>query len=102
MITNFQACVKSKNLKFESSSTLTKNEMTEIENLFDLQNRNKLDLQNLRDFVVMFYDMLKSDAQKTGDRANEDKFNSMSSAIVTAIDAKIDFVTDSIRGRIYW
>lgn len=52
--TNFHM-LREFNMKPEHFGVLNGNEVEQIRNHFQLEERSNIDLQNLRDFVVMFY-----------------------------------------------
>ena len=55
MKTNFQMIRDFRNFKPEECGILSGKEVTEIEVNFEIKNRSDLDLQNLRDFIVLYY-----------------------------------------------
>ena len=55
MKSNFQMLREFKNFKPQSFGFLTSEEMDKIKNHFAIKERSNVELQNLRDFVVMYY-----------------------------------------------
>lgn len=84
--TNFQMIVDFKEFTPADDMFTSKEEMNQIESNFELAGRTKLDLQNLRDFVVLMY---RSWMQES--RQNDMDLFDKQMAAMQSITAVIDY-----------
>ena len=69
---------------FVSATTVKK-----VAEILELEERTDMELQNLRDFTVMYFDGIASDARRDGDWDLFDKCKDCSSAVVSIIDTEM-------------
>lgn len=94
MKTNYQMLSDFEPFNFQNRGWINRSEKTIIKENFKIAERTDVDLQNLRDFVVMFYsskvkeEIAFNDSLKEKDRKSIDTFELMDrmSAIVAVID----------------
>lgn len=94
MKTNYQMLLDFEPFKFQNRGWISESETALIKKNFKIAERTDVDLQNLRDFVVMFYatkvkeEMTFNDSLKEKDKKPDNTFELMDkmSAIVAVID----------------
>lgn len=94
MKTNYQMLLDFEPFNFQNKGWINRTETAIIKKNFKVEERTDIDLQNLRDFVVMFYSIkvkeqiVFNDSLKEKDRKSDNTFELMNkmSAIVAVID----------------
>ena len=89
MRTNFQMLNELKDWSSNTRGFVTKDEMDHISEVFELENRDILDLRNLRDFVVAFFALKGYEEQENMDWDEHIKSQDKMSAICATIDSKL-------------
>jgi len=85
MDTNFQM-VRTFKYEPENEGFCTAEEVKLIENHFKIKERSDVELQNLRDFIVMWYSRIEDKALEEGRRDDFYKLSDTLSAITGVID----------------
>lgn len=95
-MTNYQMLLDFEPFKFQKWGFINKNEIEIVKKIFKIEERTDIELQNLRDFVVMYYTMKEKEdiafndslKEKWGKKLDDTLFELMDkmSAIVAVID----------------
>jgi hypothetical protein len=78
-----------KNIEF---GILTPSLVNKLKDICSLSDKSDLELQNLRDFAVMYYGIITSKAREEGDMKKFDLIKDCSSALTFVIDYEIHSV----------
>ena len=86
MKTNFQMLCDFAEYEFKHFGFISNEESKKVKEHFCIAERSNIDLQNLRDFVVMFYGNVANSKREKGETEESFKTMDKMSAIVAVID----------------
>lgn len=89
MKTNYEMLNELKDWSANTRGFVTKDEMDHMSEVFELKNRDILNLRNLRDFVVMFFALEGYREQENMDWDEHIKNQDKMSAICVTIDSEL-------------